>query len=200
MKVKLTVIIIFILTIIVLYGCQSKQLTLEQSRINFANYYKEIEQITKKHNIVLEKGVDSMIENQDSYVDLNILIDDNEIISMRLINSAFDSDKGVESFNIIYTINECDGVNDFNTDLFVELTNTVSGKPISKEQCIDFLLAPEHQYEPKNYGLSKSEDMITYKYYPLNFEADWSMYYKLYQNNTEILEFGGLTKQSTTHK
>lgn len=180
-----------------LFGCNTKKLTVEESKTNFSDYYSEIEKVAEKHNVSLARVYDSTIEDKDSYLDLNILIDDNEKIYMRLINSAIDSEKGVETFTLEYTIENGDDINAFDTDLFVELINVVSGKSISEEQCIDFLLASEQQYAAEDYGLSKSEDMISYKCYPLNFEFDWTMYYKLYQNNTEVLEFGGLTKQST---
>lgn len=196
MKRIISIVMIAIL-MLTLFGCNTKKLTVEESKANFSDYYSEIEKVAEKHNVSLARVYDSTIEDKDSYLDLNILIDDNEKIYMRLINSAIDSEKGVETFTLEYTIENGDDINAFDTDLFVELTNIVSGKSISEEQCIDFLLASEQQYAAEDYGLSKSEDMISYKCYPLNFESDWTMYYKLYQNNTEVLEFGGLTKQST---
>lgn len=184
---------IVIISLLILYGCNTNQVTLEQSKENFINYYDYIQKIVKQYGCELVKTQNPMVENQDSCMDLDIYISENEKIYMRFINSAYSSSKGTESFSIEYTISNNKTNNTFKIDLFVDLINSVSGKLISNEFCSSFLQAPEEQYSAEDYGFSKSDGVTIYKYYPLNFMEDWTIYYIQNEDNDEVLLFGGYT-------
>lgn len=182
-----------------LCGCVvTKHLTIEQSKKNFETYKKSLQEVADKYGVELTGTVEFNTLNRDdyyTYMDLSIIISDDEKLRIYIENSAIESPTGVESFYIEYTLQNPDSTNQFNVDLFVDLVNCISGRSISVEFCNEFLTAPESEYAAENYGYTKGDDKLIYKYYPLNFFEDWVIGYVLYKENTEKLTFGGLTLQ-----
>lgn len=194
---KIAVAITMIL-LISLCGCTTKLLSIEQSKNNFAVYENSIQEIAVKHGFELREEFDENIEDQECYKDLLIVISEDSEIFIRMINSAYDSSDGAESFDVRYTINPNETKKEtFDEEFFVEIVNAISGKTISKKFCQEFLDAPEEKYSPSRYGISKSENQKIFKYEFLNFWEDWSIAYKLDTDMIETLSFWGLTKQLT---
>ena len=180
-----------------LCACTTKHLSIEQSTKNFAIYQNSLQEIADQYEVELTETKDINIENQNSYKDLCIIISIDVEIKIRIINSAYNSTTGVESFDVDYTLNNENSENQFNINLFVDLVNCISGKPISTDFCNEFLDAPETKYAAEKYGYEKLNGEIVAKMYPLNFWEDWTISYILSQQNEETLSFGGLTKQIT---
>lgn len=190
------IIVAMILSLIFgLCGCNTRHLTVEQSKENFSVYQDSLQNIADEYDLELTATEDKNIENQDSYKDLIISISSDIHIRIRIINSAYESDKGVESFSIDYKIGNVDSEDDFNMQLFVDLANCISGKNISVDFCDEFLNAPESKYSAEKYGYKKLNGEIIVKQHPLNFFEDWNISYVLTKDQERTLTFGGLTKQ-----
>lgn len=192
---KVTMVIMIVSLAFGLCGCATKHLTIEQSKKNFAVYEKSLQEIADKYGLKLTSTEDKNIENQDSYKDFLITISSNVDIEIRIINSAYEAEKGVEGFNVNYKISVVDTEGDFNMPLFVDLVNCVSGKNISVDYCNEFLNAPESKYSAEKYGYKKLNGEIIAKQHALNFFEDWNISYILSKDGEGILSFGGLTKQ-----
>lgn len=192
---KKSIIVSILLLQFCLSACGGHQVSVEQSQKNFTTYLSLLEDVVNEYGAELIETMDINIEDQDSYMDLGIEISNDETIAIRMINSAYDSKKGTESFSIDYVLNNEDDDHQFNIDLFVELVNCISKKPISTTFCEEFLDAPENVYSAEDYGHSKQNGEIIFKLYSFNFSEDWTLCYILYEDQTERLTFGGLTSQ-----
>lgn len=192
---KVIVAIMLVSFVLSLSGCTTKYITIEQSQKNFSVYQDSLQKIADQYDLKLTAKEDKNIENQDSYKDFIITVSSNSVIEIRVINSAYESKKGVESFSIQYGISEIDSVSDYNIPLFIDLVNSVSGREISADFCTEFLNAPENKYSAEKYGYKKLNGEIIAKQLPLNFFEDWNISYILSKDNEGILTFGGLTKQ-----
>lgn len=192
---KAIITIMLISLVFGLSGCTTKHLTIEQSQKNFSVYQDSLQKIANQYNLECTETEDKNIENQASYKDVEIIVSSNSVIKVRIINSAYESKKGVEGFSIDYKISDIDSVSDYNIQLFVDLINCISGKEISADFCTEFLNAPESKYSAEKYGYEKRNGEITAKQLPLNFFEDWNISYILSKENEGTLTFGGLTKQ-----
>lgn len=194
---RVDIIAVIISLLVSLCSCTTKQLTIEQSKKNFSIYQSSLQKVADSYDLKLISTKDEDIENQDLYSDYIITVSSNIYIYIRIINSAYESKKGVESFSIDYHINNEGSENDFNIQLFVDLANCISGEPISADFCEEFLNAPESKYSAEEYGYEKLNGETIAKAYPLNYFEDWEIFYILDKDNEETLSFGGLTKQIT---
>lgn len=169
-------------------GCYSKRVSPEQSEKNFEKFISAIEQIIESYGYTLtdisEKSTDC------SYI---IDIAYNEYIEVSFDNSALVSlgeTTGIETFDAAYYINTKNNKK-YDTGLFAEIVNVVSGKEITKEECDEFISASESEY-PIDY--SKDSDYVIVKQKYLNFFEDWQLTYTLDKHDVERLSFYGLTK------
>lgn len=189
---KIVIMFVAFSLLLALCGCNTKHITLEQSQKNFEVYHDFLKNITNQYKLDLVEKRDINIKNQDTYKDYSININSDIVIEIRIINSAWDSSKGVESFSIDYKITGNEPKNKFNLPLFVDLVNCISGKEISVDFCNEFLNAPESKYSAEKNGYKKQDDEIVSKEYALNFFEDWNISYHL-TTEEEVLTFGGLT-------
>lgn len=172
-------------------ACPTVGLTIEQSKKNFEIYEDLIFEIADRYGYEVEEEVFFPDTNQDSYKYLYIEISNMEKITILMQNSAvYESETGGESVNVDYSIARI-GEAAFDTELFVELVNAVSGKKITEEVCKEFLQAPSDKYPPER----KLQGELISKAKYFNFFQDWGLFYVLTYENEEILSFGGLTKQ-----
>jgi len=181
-----------------LIGCNTKHLSVEQSKKNFTVYQEAIQKIVYEYGYKMVETQDENFHNQDGYKDLSIIINDVAKIEIRICNTAYNKPTGVESFTIEYFLNDGDIQNQFDTNFFVELVNSISGKSLSKEFCDSFLTAPEEKYAATRHGFKKLNGEKIAKTHFFNFFEDWAIFYKLSKENEEILSYGGLTKQLNT--
>lgn len=189
------VIVIVMILCMSLSGCSIQHFTIEQSASNFEVFKKSLNEIVIKYGFELLEKFDENIENQESYKDLFIVISDKSDISLRMVNSGDISKKGVQRFDLQYSIEKNNTPKEtFNLELFVELVNAISGKMISQEFCQEFLDAPEEEFSPSRYSIIKSSNQKVLKQEFLNFGEDWAIGYELDINMTEVLSFSGLTK------
>lgn len=169
-------------------GCYSKRVSPEQSKQNFEKFISEIEQITDSNGYTLTEISE---ENTDcSYI---IDIADNEYIEVSFDNSALvtlGETTGIETFDAAYYINSKNDKK-YDIGLFAEIVNVVSGKEITKEECDEFIAAPESEYA---IDYSEDSDYIIVKQKYLNFLEDWQLTYTLDKHDIERLSFYGLTK------
>lgn len=188
---------ILISLVLGLCGCTTKHITIEQSQKNFLTYQDSLEKVASQYNLELTETKDFNFDDLDSIKDFVVFINTESQIRIRMINSAFESEKGVESFSIDYTIVNTDFENDFNIQLFVDLVNCISGKTVSVDLCNEFLSAPESKYAAEKYGFQKLNGEKIAKEYPLNSFEDWNISYVLNKDGEETLTLGGLTLQTT---
>lgn len=195
MKARIVgLIIVFIL--LTFCSCNTRHISVEQSKANFVVYEENLQEIVKKYNLVLEEKISKIEGSSDEIKEFHIVSTNFEIV-IWLGNSAIDSNKGVESFTVDYYLqksNFCDDYSEFNLDLFVDLVNCISAKKISGDMCRDFLDSPENKYSSEKYGYTKREEENVKKVYPLNFFEDWVLFYTS-NSNGEVLTFGGLSLQ-----
>lgn len=193
---KKIVLILLILSLLYFGGCQTNRLSLNQSNKNFMIYQTSIDEIATQYGFNLKEEFDENIENQKSYKDLRITISNHSEVYIRIINSAYNSNTGVESFTLQYSIDNSENSKEFfNTDLFVNLVNSISGKTISKDFCDEFLQAPEKKYPATKFGFEKLNEELIAKQIMLDRSENWTITYVLSSKNEEELTFGGLTKQ-----
>ena len=193
MKIKALCISLVILSCTYLTGCMNVELvSSEDSAKNLVFYKEEIMDICKKYDV---KVIDS--EEERLSINLYLSVDEDQKMEIDISNSSYYEDDpvlGREDFWICYTKPIS---SDYNVGLFVEIVNVISGRPLSKEFCKEFLSAPEEDYPCEKYGNEKESNEITYKLYCLNFFEDWVIADTVYKNNTEELIFRGLTKTGT---
>lgn len=188
-------VVIVAISLLFLFGCQNKPVPVEQSEKNFAAYQVAFNEIVAKYGYDIKEIYDENITPPKSYKDLLITINENEKIYIRMINSAYSSNWGLESFALVYSIkNSKSETKSFNTKLFVELANEISEKAITKGFCDEFLKAPESKYPASKYGFEKLNGELIAKETALNFFEDWSISYILNADGEGVLTFGGLVK------
>lgn len=147
---KVIVAIMLVSFVLSLSGCTTKYITIEQSQKNFSVYQDSLQKIADQYDLKLTAKEDKNIENQDSYKDFIITVSSNSVIEIRVINSAYESKKGVESFSIQYGISDIDSVSDYNIPLFIDLVNSVSGREISADFCTEFRMHLKASIRLKN--------------------------------------------------
>lgn len=195
MKKVFSIILVLCILALVLSGCTTRQLTIEQSSKNFTIYENELKKVANDYNLELIEDdiIEDLDENEVADKTLNIIVnkDDTEI-EIVLKNDALNSSmKGRESFYINYVTHN----SSFDVSLFVDLVNCVSGKEITEDFCKEFLEAPEEKYSAEDRGFQKPSEGVIAKDYPLNFFEDWVISYYYYPESREELSIGGLTKQ-----
>lgn len=182
---KYRVIILCVSLVVLLCGC-SNSVTIAQSEANFAIYEQSLSQIVEEKNLSLIKvESENPYSSTSTYWDYDIFIDYNQSIHIQLYNSY----GSTERFSIIYYMHNSLQV--FDVDMVVALINAVSGEKVTKEYIEWFLLTPEEEF--KNYGRDKHEDDVIFKFKPLNFWEDWTISYRLKDDDSQELVFYGLT-------
>ena len=197
MKKFLLLVIIFLFCLSV-FGCtmpQRQYVELNASKDNFKEYVVQVEQILE------EKGYKPIKkEIDDVKMTLSIKIDEEFSIELRLYHSGTPTSLGLENFVMEYNHNLYKSTTEFDTELFVDLVNAISGREITKTYCDTFLEAAEKKYSAAKYGYSGENGPTIYKIDMLNFWEDWIISYQCYALDSEILEFSGLTEASVVHK
>lgn len=173
-------------------GCvnNTKRILISESKLHFVEAKNRIEQTVLPYEYCVEEATDSNVENQDVYIDLVITKDD-ERISIRLINSAVQSEYGIESFSINYEI--MDNKNgQFNTQLLTDIINDIAEKRINQSDIVEFLNASESKYPAEKYGYTKNDDMIVYKCRSFDFWEENMIYYILDMYGNQKISYGGI--------
>ena len=63
--------------------------------------------------------------------------------------------------------------------------------------CNDFITSLEDKYSAEKYGYTRANNILVYKYYPLNFFEDWVLFYTEDIQKERILSFSGVMKDLT---
>lgn len=169
-----------------LVGC-TNDFSVDQSEKKLEVYRAVLQKIADEHEVVLTGIWEDLI----GYREYSISISDDEEIHIYMW--CYPNTAG--SFRMEYILDNENYDNEFDVELFVDLVNGISGRTLSYEFCMDFLDAPESEYSVERYGYGKDDDEIISKMEHLNFFEDWTLYYTLYDTQTEYLTFGGLPKQ-----
>lgn len=185
-----------ILFILMFSGCTSfKYLSNQQTESNFTSYMNDIaEQLTGKGRII--NRTNPSIDEYGIYCTAQIILDDGDV-SIAIDNETL-GETGIERFEVIYS-KELSSLNDAGTldlETFTSIVNCISGKTLDLEFCRSFLDAPESDFSPQRYGLSKLERQLIFKMAFLNWLEDWSISYEITDDLTESLCFWGVTKNS----
>ncbi len=191
---KKNIIIVFFISFLMVLssGCvnNTKRILISESKLHFVEAKNRIEQTVLPYEYCVEEATDSNVENQDVYIDLVITKDD-ERISIRLINSAVQSEYGIESFSINYEI--MDNKNgQFNTQLLTDIINDIAEKRINQSDIVEFLNASESKYPAEKYGYTKNDDMIVYKCRSFDFWEENMIYYILDMYGNQKISYGGI--------
>jgi hypothetical protein len=187
--------VIIIISILALVGCVDRSISLSQSQKNFALFKESIRMISANYGYEVIELFDKNIEDQSTYKDLQITIDKNAEIYIRMDNNATYSEYGSQGFVLRYTITDS-SINSegFNINFFVDLVNSMSGKSITRDFCEEFLNSPESAYPASKYGFKKLNGELVVKQKNFGFFEDWLIKYTLDIDDEEQLLFGGLTK------
>ncbi len=113
-----------------------------------------------------------------------------------MVSNSAETSTGVESFDIEYTKENVKSYNEYNIKLFVELSNSISGRALTDDDVWEFINAAEDQYPVTKYGRGKASDELISKIRFEDFFENWCLFYTLRADNTETLTFSGLTKNS----
>ena len=176
-----------------LLGCYRNSFSVQQSADNFQAYRDIIQHIADKYELKVTASTDCTTSDHDNSEDVCIQINANAYINIRMINSAEEGDNGAESFHVEYILDGNNAIPESDIRLFVELTNSISGKELSYDLCRSFLNAPESEYAAEKYGFQKANGEIVAKMHPMNFWEDWVLCY-FETLDKKQLSFGGLTK------
>lgn len=171
-------------------GCNDFK-TAEQSRANFGIIENQLKNIAQEKSLNLEEIPLKSFENQYCQKEMCISVGQGSKINILLQNSGYNSSKGTESFSLEYY---ADSNGEFDIELFCELANTLSKKPISAKACNEFISSSDDKYSAEKYGYKKADNMLVYKYYPLNYFEDWGLFYTEYTQHEKVLSFGGSIK------
>lgn len=190
---KVLSLIVTISSLLCIAGCNNFK-TVEQSQADFDKIENQLESITKKRNLDLVDGTLKPFENQYCQKEIHISVSKNSKIIILLQNSEYNFSKGIESFSLEYCV---DGNDEFDIDFFCELANTLSKKSISVKVCNDFITSLEDKYSAEKYGYTRANNILVYKYYPLNFFEDWVLFYTEDIQKERILSFSGVMKDLT---
>lgn len=190
-------ILVFLLSVLMLSffnGCAQKFQTIQESKENFLVYEDKIKNIATKFGVNIKKETDANISNQDSYIDLNIDLNQKSNIYIRIINLSNTSNPGEEIFTISYSIKQNNDSEEFNLDLFLEIVNCISNKTLTQDDCKKFLQSSENEYSAEKYGLDKPDDLKIYKILYLDYIHDSSITYSMDLDNNEELCFTSPSK------
>ncbi|GEM_PF-3551832 len=195
---KFLLLFVILLFYLPVFGCtipQKQYVAFSTSKDNFKEYVAQVEQILEeKEYKPIKKEID------DVKMIMSIKLDEEFSIELRLYNSGIPTSPGLEDFAMEYQHNLYKGTAEFDTELFVDLVNAISGRKITKTYCDTFLEAPEEKYSAAKYGYSGENGPTIYKIDMLNFWEDWIISYECYAFDSEILEFSGLTEASVVPK
>lgn len=193
MKKTIIMLLAVLLLLSGLSGCaERKRVTIEQTLENADMYFEELQKLAERYNAEIAKTTPDYVEEQDGYVEVTITISADEKVQIVIVNSAYDSQKGVEGFTVNYFLNNNNVQHQFDTQIFTDIVNCVSGKKISVEFCDEFLAAPESEYPAGKYGFDKLNGELVAKMHALNFLEDWMISYVMTKDGNEELSFGGL--------
>ncbi len=194
MKKTIIMLLAVLLLLSGLSGCaERKRVTIEQTLENADMYFEELQKLAERYSAEIAKTTPDYVEEQDGYVEVTITISEDEKVQIVIVNSAYDSQTGVEGFTVNYFLNNNNVQHQFDTQIFTDVVNCVSGKKISVEFCDEFLAAPESEYPAGKYGFDKLNGELVAKMHALNFLEDWMISYVMTKDGNEELTFGGLT-------
>lgn len=180
--------------IICLCGCKSqKEYTLSQSQEHFKLFKEKLEKLSDDYSYDLSEVECDYIDDKDSYLYLEITNGSNENIQINMINSVYESDKGTESFDIVYDIADTGSEAKFNTHFFVNIFNSLSDQKIDEETLIKFLDAPEDEYSAEKYGYKKQDGELVEKCFYYDFWETLGFHYVM-TDDLQELRSGGLLK------
>ena len=172
-------------------GCNVQLVSQEQSRSNFDYYEEQMRAVLEPYGLVLD--IQSSEDTEFGlYRSFSVALDDTAIISASFSSNATKESRGREEFEIIY---HNGSEKTFDLELFTRIVNVVSGMELTASTCKTFLSDSEEEHSPARYGLKKTDDQIIWKYEFLNNGEDWSLGYSLYRDETEELNFWGITKR-----
>lgn len=190
---KAVALIVAISCLICMAGCNDFK-TAEQSRADFDIIENQLKSIAQKRSQNLEEIHLKSFEKQYCQKEMYISVGQGSKINILLQNSEYNSSKGSESFLLEYYV----GCNDeFDIELFCELANTLSKKSISARTCNEFIASSDNKYLAERYGYKMADNMLTYKYYPLNYFEDCGLFYTEYTQHEKVLSFSGVVKDLT---
>lgn len=196
MKKLTTIIISALLMIGLLCSCNTRTVSLEQSQKNFEVYKNNICRIAEAYGYEVTLEENGPIQNPNK--ECNIILSEDLKIEVVFTNTTVEVDgrtyRGKEKFSVTYYYEENE---DLNLKLFAEVVNAISGKKITKEDCREFIEAKEEEYAASEQGRTKTEEMLIYKWKPLNFMEDWIFIHILNKDGKGTLELTGLTEQLT---
>lgn len=141
------------------------------------------------HRYSIQETFDQNLDDSSSCKDFVIQPDDQSELSLRLAYSGEDHKDQAETFALIYTLQGQE--TEFDLQLFAELSSSLSGKALTDSFCREFIQAPENQYSPEDYGLSKTDEMSQYKLFYLDFTQEHCLSYTLYEDGTAELALSG---------
>ena len=190
---KAVALIIAISCLICMAGCADYK-TAEQSRANFDIIENQLKDIAQKRTLNLEEIPLKPFENQYCKKEMCILVGQGSKINIMLQNSGYNSSKGAESFSLEYYVDSNDEID---IELFCELANALSKKSISVRSCSEFIASSDDKYSAEKYGYKKADNVLVYKYYPLNYFEDWGLFYTEYTQHEKVLSFSGSVKNLT---
>lgn len=182
MKKKGLVLLCLSLSLIMCTGCATFSHSNPKS---ISTYQEEITKIASGHHYTVQKSENLKDSPHDFIIDLN---NDSELV-IDFSNSEKSQNDYSESFEISYTISKDN--TEFDLALFSELSSLLSEETLTEDFCRGFLEAPESQYAPEEYGLSKTEEMTQYKLFYPDFWQDHCLSYTQYNDGTAELIFSG---------
>lgn len=174
-------------------GCNDFK-TAEQSQTNFEIIENQLKDIAQKRTLNFEEIPLKPFENLYCQKEMCISLGQGSKINILLQNSGYNFSKGTESFSLEYYVDSNDEID---IELFCELVNTLSKKSISVKACNGFMSSSDEKYSAEKYGYKKGDNVLVYKYYPLNYFEDWGMFYTEYTQHEKVLSFGGSVKDLT---
>ncbi len=193
-NMKKAVALIFAIScLICMAGCNDFK-TAEQSYADFNIIENQLKSIAQKRSLNLEEIPLKSFEKQYCQKEMYISVGQGSKINILLQNSEYNSSKGSESFLLEYYFDRND---EFDIELFCELANTLSKKSISARTCNEFIASSDNKYLAERYGYKMADNMLTYKYYPLNYFEDCGLFYTEYTQHEKVLSFSGVVKDLT---
>ena len=114
---RLVFFIMLVLFGVTLLSCASNSFTIEQSKKNYETYCDAVQLVADKHGIELTEVTD-----YSSYKDICVQTNIGRI-DIRITNSAFEAEKGVESFSIDYFLSSENSIEESDIKLFCDFAN-----------------------------------------------------------------------------
>lgn len=157
--------------------------TLDALSEKFNACHNGIETIANEHNLKDRFWITDEARSLKKY---HISVNDISNIYIEMLTNATETQRGIGTFSISYTISDVSDDNNFNIELITEFINSISGKKISTDFVTEFLAAPEEKYSVEKYGLT-GEGYAESKMYALDFFENWVIGYNLtYDNHAEL--------------